>query len=188
MANNILKSITGASGAAFTLRPATGQSLQLMDDGATARLSIAATTGLITINGPVVPNATGTRDFGSTSLRWGAFYGVNLGMSGNGTFSGDLEVTGGDLTSSATTFNLLNATPTTINFGGAGTTINIGAATGTTTVANSLKAKDFRLSALNTAPASAGATGTLGEIRIDASNIYVCTASNTWKRVAIATF
>lgn len=44
------------------------------------------------------------------------------------------------------------------------------------------------LRALNTAPASATATGTTGEIRIDANFIYVCTATNTWKRVAIATW
>jgi hypothetical protein len=49
-------------------------------------------------------------------------------------------------------------------------------------------ATKFYLSALNTAPASAGATGTAGEVRIDASHIYVCTATNTWKRVAIATW
>lgn len=46
----------------------------------------------------------------------------------------------------------------------------------------------FKLSALNTAPASATATGTTGEIRIDANYIYICTATNTWKRVAIATW
>jgi hypothetical protein len=46
----------------------------------------------------------------------------------------------------------------------------------------------YKLSALNTAPASASATGTLGEIRIDANYIYICTATNTWKRVAIATW
>ena len=43
----------------------------------------------------------------------------------------------------------------------------------------------YRLTALNTAPASATATGTLGEIRIDANYIYVCTATNTWKRTAL---
>ena len=46
----------------------------------------------------------------------------------------------------------------------------------------------FRVNALNTAPASASATGTLGEIRFTADHIYVCVAANTWKRVAIATF
>ncbi len=37
-------------------------------------------------------------------------------------------------------------------------------------------------------PASATATGTTGTICWDASYIYVCTATNTWKRVAIATW
>jgi hypothetical protein len=37
-------------------------------------------------------------------------------------------------------------------------------------------------------PASAGDTGSAGQIAWDSSYIYVCTASNTWKRVAIATW
>jgi hypothetical protein len=37
-------------------------------------------------------------------------------------------------------------------------------------------------------PASAGATGLTGEICWDTSYIYVCVATNTWKRVAIATW
>ena len=37
-------------------------------------------------------------------------------------------------------------------------------------------------------PASASATGTTGQIAWDASYIYICTATNTWKRVAIATW
>ena len=37
-------------------------------------------------------------------------------------------------------------------------------------------------------PASAGATGTAGEICWDANYIYVCTATNTWKRTAISTW
>jgi len=46
----------------------------------------------------------------------------------------------------------------------------------------------FRVNALNAVPASASAAGTLGEIRFTADHIYVCVATNTWKRVAIATF
>jgi hypothetical protein len=56
------------------------------------------------------------------------------------------------------------------------------------TFSSSVTATQFALSALNTAPASATATGTLGEVRIDASYIYVCTATNTWKRAAISTW
>jgi len=37
-------------------------------------------------------------------------------------------------------------------------------------------------------PASASDTGTTGTIRYDASYIYICTGTNTWKRVAISTW
>lgn len=37
-------------------------------------------------------------------------------------------------------------------------------------------------------PASAGATGTAGTITWDSSYIYICVATDTWKRVAIATW
>ena len=47
------------------------------------------------------------------------------------------------------------------------------------------KAKQFAVSTLNTAPASPTATGTVGEIRIDANYIYVCVATNSWKRTAL---
>ena len=40
----------------------------------------------------------------------------------------------------------------------------------------------------SSAPASATATGAVGEIRWDANYIYVCTATNTWKRTAISTW
>ena len=52
------------------------------------------------------------------------------------TLTGDAAVNGGDITTTATTFNLVNATATTINFGGAATALNIGAAAGTVTFAN----------------------------------------------------
>ena len=47
---------------------------------------------------------------------------------------------------------------------------------------------DAQLRSQGTAPATTGATGTAGDIRYDADYIYVCTAANTWKRVAIATW
>ena len=39
-----------------------------------------------------------------------------------------------------------------------------------------------------TAPATATSTGILGEIRYTTDYIYICTATNTWKRVAISTW
>lgn len=55
-------------------------------------------------------------------------------------------------------------------------------------VSGNVKASQYRLSTLNTAPANASAPGVEGEIRIDANHIYVCVATNTWKRVAISTW
>ena len=39
-----------------------------------------------------------------------------------------------------------------------------------------------------TAPATAASTGTTGQVAVDTGYIYVCTATNTWKRVAVATW
>ena len=38
------------------------------------------------------------------------------------------------------------------------------------------------------APSSATSAGTAGDIRYDASYLYVCVATNTWKRSALATW
>lgn len=38
------------------------------------------------------------------------------------------------------------------------------------------------------APSSATSSGTAGDIRYDASYLYVCVATNTWKRSALATW
>jgi hypothetical protein len=53
-----------------------------------------------------------------------------LWVSGNIVGAGDVAVNGGDITTSASTFNLINTTATAVNFAGAGTDINIGAASG----------------------------------------------------------
>jgi hypothetical protein len=53
---------------------------------------------------------------------------------------GDVAVNGGDITSTASTFNLVNATPTTVNFAGAATALTMGAsASGTTSIRNKLR-------------------------------------------------
>lgn len=50
------------------------------------------------------------------------------------------------------------------------------------------KANKFQLNDLNTAPASSTAPGTKGEIRVTSDFIYVCVATNTWKRTALSTW
>ena len=62
----------------------------------------------------------------------------NVDATGNTDLGGDLNIDGNDLTTSQTTFNVLNTTATTVNAFGAATTIEIGAATGTTNVNNNL--------------------------------------------------
>ena len=48
--------------------------------------------------------------------------------------------------------------------------------------------KKYSINQLNTAPSSATDTGRLGEIRYTADYIYVCVATNQWKRVALSTW
>jgi hypothetical protein len=42
--------------------------------------------------------------------------------------------------------------------------------------------------ATSSAPATATSTGTAGEIRYDADYVYICVATNTWKRSALTTW
>jgi len=73
---------------------------------------------------------------------------------------------------------------------GSGTGVQGGSTTGFGGVFGGLgcKATKFYVSSLNTAPASSSATGTTGEIRFTSDYIYVCVATNTWKRTQISTW
>ena len=85
-------------------------------------------------------NATATtvNAFGAaTTIEIGAATGTT-NINNNLDVDGDVNIDGGDLTVSTTTFNLANATATTVNFAGAATTVEIGAATGTTSINNNL--------------------------------------------------
>jgi len=74
----------------------------------------------------------------------------------------------------------------TIGNGTAATNVAIGGgnvnAGGTLTVGGTV------IHTLSATPASATAVGTVGTMSWDANYIYICTAANTWKRVAIATW
>jgi hypothetical protein len=58
----------------------------------------------------------------------------------------------------------------------------------TTTVSGELTIAGTTILTQSSPPANAAAAGTVGTIAWDADYIYVCTAANTWKRVAIATW
>ena len=73
----------------------------------------------------------------ATTLQISAASGTTT-IRNNLTVDLDLAVEGADITSSQTTFNLLNNTVTTLNLAGAGTQINIGSSNGATNVKNDL--------------------------------------------------
>jgi hypothetical protein len=95
-----------------------------------------------------------------------------------------VDVTGTDTTKKITVENLMKSDLT-------------GNATTATTAATVTTAAQPAITSLGTltslkvatsTPASAGAAGTIGTIARDTGYIYVCTAADTWKRVAIATW
>lgn len=96
-----------------------------------------------------------------------------------------------DANNAATNYFEINRTGLTINtvcFPNGNVGIGASTASQKLTVVGNVLASQFRISALNTAPASASATGTLGEIRYDADYMYVCVATNTWKRSPLTTW
>ena len=64
---------------------------------------------------------------------------------------------------------------------------NVGIGTTSPTELLDVNSDSFRLRSSQT-PASASATGTQGQICWDANYLYVCTATDTWKRAALATW
>ena len=109
-----------------------------------------------------------TPNYGNVSIGSGNFAGSGFTGSSSGTSLMISEVSGyaGDY----------------VNFGKGTTSYFKVDNVGNTTAAK------YYVSAMNTAPANASDTGTLGEIRVTATYIYVCTATNTWVRTALATW
>ena len=113
--------------------------------GSATTITIGAATGSTTIgNATTLTNTTNATNTltgaltvaGGVGIQKDLYVGGNLNITGNETLTGDLEVRGGDITTNQTTFNLLNATASTINFAGAGTAITIGTTTGYTEIKN----------------------------------------------------
>ena len=136
--------------------------------------------------------------------------GANSIAMGNDTIASGLSSTAmgyattafGRSSASMGQFNVLNTGDNATSYAATNTAFSIGNGTnsssrsdafkvlfnGTTTIAGSVTSESLNVTALNAVPASATAVGTLGSIRFTAGHIYVCVATNTWKRVAIATF
>jgi hypothetical protein len=95
---------------------------------------------------------------------------ANLSGTGNFTTVGDVAVNGGDLTTTASTFNLIDANATTVNFAGAATALTLGATSGTTNIKNNLdvdltlNARDINNTVIgNVTPAAATFTNVTDE-------------------------
>ncbi len=164
----------------------------------------ASTTTGITVNGVLDANSTadisGNTTIGGTLGVTGASTLDSVAVTNNATVGGTLGVTGvstlGEIDASgvadiADTLTLSKAT-------GNGLSVTASADIGgNLVVSGSLSAVDIATFFQNTtfnqgvilndaAPTSPTDTGIAGEIAVDADYIYVCTATNTWKRVALA--
>jgi len=126
-------------------------------------------------------NGSNTTTIGSTSTTDAYIHGL-LHLSG-GLSAADIAVNGGDITSTQTTFNLVNSTVTTLNIAGAsGSTINIGATAGTSTIdlnSNLLKEVEFRNYFETKATASTTSVGMATYLLCDLSSSNVFTFSTT---------
>ena len=142
--------------------------------------------------------------YNATNAAYSNLFGYNTGSSFSGNNIGNNNIIIG------TNITLPNATANSMNLGGvlfgtgfysttsgnpsntpiSGGKIGIGIVSPSYTldVNGITQATQFKLSALNTAPSSSTATGTLGEIRIVNGYIYVCVATNTWQRTALTTW
>jgi len=89
----------------------------------TNELAATLTSDTLTLNQDT--SSTNTTS-GSLVVTGGVGISENANIGGDVDIDGDLNVDGGDITTNATTFNLLNTTATTVNAFGAATAINIG--------------------------------------------------------------
>ena len=137
--------------------------------GAVARALIVGPVAQSGGNLPYASIKTGIADFGLAVENTNAVSGQGLGLRiVAGATASDLPLYVRDRTNATTLFSV----------GGTGAAAFAGAVTIAGTVIHTLSAT----------PASASATGTVGTMSWDANYIYICTATNTWKRVAIATW
>jgi hypothetical protein len=125
------------TGTAVTIGATTGTT--------TIRNANTVVTGDLAVNGGDLTTAATTFNLANTTATTvnlaGAGTNVNIGSaSGNTTVNNnlivnsDVSVNGGDLTTTQSSFNLINAVATTVNFGGAATEINIGNTSGSTSI------------------------------------------------------
>lgn len=97
--------------------------------------SIISSTGTGDVVGPASSTDTAIARYNGVTGKIIQNSGVTIDGSNNIVTPGDVAINGGDLTSTATTFNLVNSSATTVNFaGGATSAVNVGNSSGTNIV------------------------------------------------------
>ena len=139
-------------------------------------------TGVVQSNVNIVPNQANVRNLGSSTQRWSTVYAQYLDVTNGSIYSGDLTVTG-NLVANAVitpelTVNMINSDDSTV----------VKIQDGVEVDGDMLVNGDVSVGGiLSSSPQTktAVSTGTVGQICWDSDYIYVCTATNTWKRVAL---
>lgn len=138
---NTTATTVSLAGAATTLNIGNATAAQTVYVGGTssgASTYYFGTGGTTTGLTKTVNLGTGGGAGSTTNVNLGSTNGGTITLNANAVLEGDIQVKGGDITTNQTTFNLLNTTATTVNFGGAATAIEIGSSTGTTNINNNL--------------------------------------------------
>jgi hypothetical protein len=124
----------------FIFNRGTSQNQAIIWDESATEFALVGTTDTGTVYGNIATSNYATLHVGNLTVDYTIGI-TTLNASGNvnaANFSttGDLAVNGGDITTSATSFNLLNTGATTVTAFGAGNVVTLGATTGTLTVNN----------------------------------------------------
>jgi hypothetical protein len=140
--------------------------------GAATALTIGQTSGYTEIRNETrvtITTESNATNSGALIVSGGAGIGGNLYVGGNIVAIGDVAANGGDLTTTAETFNLVNVNATAVNFAGASTATIISSATGYTAIRNqtTITSTVNATSAVTGALQVRGGVGVSGAVWID---------------------
>jgi len=174
---NIAAIAIGASTGTVTISNSAIVTGTLTAIGAVTANSTVSIIGTTTLASPMVPQYTGTIDIGATAKRFNNVWATTL----YGNLIGGLTA--------VTTFNVTGAATlsSTLSVSGTSTLGNL-VVNGTTTVNSSLVSNGNLIVASSYVPTANTSPGTKGQIIYDGNYIYVCVATNTWRRTSIATW
>lgn len=191
-----VSSVSG-SGSGISVSPTTG-AVVIQNTGVTSLtngggLSLSGSTGGITITNAGVTSITAGSGI-SVSGSTGSVTISATGGGGSGTFSANdgSAASPSIFFTNSTNTGLYRAAAGVLGLSGGGVgNLLIGSTfvqTGTSAILNAFGGFRLGLTGAGQAPATSSSTGSAGELRVDNDYIYVCIATNTWKRVAISTW